>query len=105
MNYCVISGKIASDIDIEYNKTTSVCKFTLKNTYFDNNKNVMVPTLVRCMCHGALADYVNAEMYCNCNVIITGRIIFKRFIVKGATIDKFYISCTTVSKLEQEEYS
>lgn len=105
MNYCVISGKIVGEMDIELNKTTRNCKFKIKNLYYDGNKQVQVPTLVRCMCHGALADYVYNEMYEGCNVIVTGRIIYKKYLVGNQRFDKMYVSCTTVSKLEQEEYS
>lgn len=105
MNYCVISGKICSDLTIDLNKTNNVCKFTIKNLYYDSNKSVQVPTLVRCLAYGTLADYVYNEMYAGCEVLVTGRIIFKRYLVNNQNFDKMYVACTTVSKLEQEEYN
>lgn len=105
MNQVVISGKISGNITHEYVNDTSVTKFTLLNMAYSNNRNTMLKTYVRCRCTGALADYVNNELYEGCNVICTGRIQFIRNIVNNTSIDRMYILCNTVSILEQEEYS
>lgn len=104
MNHVVISGKIYGDIVHEYIGEISTTKFVLKNSYYAPAKSAKVITLVRCMCQGALADYVANEMYNDCSVIVTGRIAHKRWITKNTTLDMMYVVPFTISKLEQEEY-
>ena len=104
MNTVIISGKIET-IDTELEKETTVCKFTLLNMIYSGTKNAMVKTYIRCICYGAVAEYVNGELYEGCNVICTGYIKFRTFICNNTKIDKMYVYCNTVSILEQEEYS
>ena len=104
MNSVVISGKIEK-IVCELDKNTTTTKFTLLNMVYSGTKSSMVKTYVRCICYGALAEYVNNELYENCNVICTGRIQYRRFISNNQPIDIMYVACNTVSVLDQEEYS
>lgn len=104
MNYCVVSGKICSDIDTDYNGNMSCSKFNLDNLYYKPTKQSTERTIIRCICYGALADYVTAELYEGANVIVTGRILNRHYVSNGIHIDRLYIGCNTVSKLEQEEY-
>lgn len=104
MNTVIISGKIL-DITSELDKNTTTSKFKLQNMVYSPNKSSMIKTIVRCICYGALAEYVNNELYENCNVICTGRIQYRRFISNNQPIDIMYVVCNTVSILEQEEYS
>ena len=105
MNQVIISGKIVGDIVCELDKNTTTTKFKLLNMVYSGNKSAMVKTYVRCICYGAVAEYVNNELYENCNVICTGRIHYRRFISNNQPIDILYVVCNTVSILEQEEYS
>lgn len=104
MNTVIISGKIES-ITSELDKNTTTSKFKLLNQVYSPNKSSMIKTIVRCICYGALAEYVNNELYEGCNVICTGRISYRRFISNNQPIDIMYVACNTVSILEQEEYS
>ena len=104
MNTVIISGKIL-DITSELDKNTTTSKFKLQNMVYSPNKSSMIKTIVRCICYGALAEYVNNELYEGCNVICTGRIQYRRFISNNQPIDIMYVVCNTVSILEQEEYS
>lgn len=104
MNTVIISGKIET-ITSELDKNTTTCKFKLLNQAYSSNRCNMVKTIVRCICYGALAEYVNNELYEGCNVICTGRIQYRRFISNNIPIDIMYVACSTVSVLEQEEYS
>ena len=104
MNTVIISGQIQT-INAELDKNTTTCKFKLLNQVYSGNKSCMVKTIVRCICYGALAEYVNNELYEGCNVICTGRIQYRRFISNNQPIDIMYVACNTVSVLDQEEYS
>lgn len=105
MNQVIISGKIVGQIVSELDKELTTCKFKLNNQVYSPGKSSMVKTIVRCICYGALAEYVNNELYEGCNVIITGRIQYRRYISNNTPIDIMYVACNTVSILEQEEYS
>jgi single-stranded DNA-binding protein len=105
MNQVIISGKISGDIDCDYDKQMTTAKFKLLNMVYSNSKSTMIKTIVRCICYGAVAEYVNNELYDGCNVICTGRIQYRRYISNNTPIDILYIMCNTVSILEQEEYS
>lgn len=105
MNTVIISGKITGDINCELDKNTTTTKFKLLNMVYSPNRSSMIKTIVRCITYGALAEYVNNELYEGCNVICTGRIQYRRFISNNQPIDIMYVSCNTVSILEQEEYS
>jgi len=103
MNYCVVSGKM---FDIEYSTSTTIncTKFTLKNNYFRTDKTSTETTNIRCIAYGALADYINSEMYDGCDVLVTGRVLNRHYITNNTHINKMYIGCNTVTRLEQEEY-
>ena len=105
MNYCVISGQIVGDIDNELNNTMSCCKFNLKNLYYKPNVSATERTIIRCVCYGAVADYVINELYEGANVLVTGRVLSRHYVVNNTHIDRLYIGCNTVTRLEQEEYS
>lgn len=105
MNYCVVSGQIVGDIDNQLNGEMSCCKFSIKNLYYKPNVSATEKTIIRCICYGALADYVYNELYEGANVIITGRVLNRHYISNNVHIDRLYIGCNTVSRLEQEEYS
>ena len=105
MNYCVVSGKIIGDIDNQLNGEMSCAKFNLKNLFYKPNISANETTIIRCICYGALADYVYNELYEGANIIITGRVLSRHYVVNGTHLTKLYIGCNTVSKLEQEEYS
>lgn len=104
MNYCVITGKIDGDIISELDREISCTKFNLKNLYYKPNVSATERTIIRCICYGALADYVNNELYEGANIIVAGRILSRHYIANGAHFDRLYIGCNTVSLLEQEEY-
>ena len=105
MNQVIISGNITGDINCELDKNTTTTKFKLLNMVYSPNRSSMIKTIVRCITYGALAEYVNNELYEGCNVICTGRIQYRRYISKNTAVDMMYIMCNTVSILEQEEYS
>ena len=105
MNQVIISGKITGDINCELDKNTTTTKFKLLNMVYSHNRSSMIKTIVRCITYGALADYVNNELYEGCNVICTGRIQYRRYLNNNTAIDLMYVMCNTVSILEQEEYS
>lgn len=105
MNYVVISGQIVGDIDSELSKEMSCTKFNIKNIYYKPTTSTSEKTIIRCICYGALADYVYNELYEGANILVTGRVLNRHYIVNGAHIDRLYVGCNTVTKLEQEEYS
>ena len=51
------------------------------------------------------ADYVGNELYQGCNVIITGRVCYRRIEIPNSVVNQLYVGCNTVSILEQEEYT
>lgn len=105
MNQVVISGKIYGDINHEYNDSVSTTKFKILNQRYSPNGGTMLKTIVWCRCTGALADYVNTELYEGCNIIVTGFIQYLTYVVNNTKIDRLMIYCNTVSILEQEEYT
>jgi single-stranded DNA-binding protein len=105
MNYCIVSGQIVGDIDSELNKEMSCTKFNIKNLYYKPNKSSTEKAIIRCICYGALADYVYNELYEGANILVTGRVLNRHYVSNGVHLDRLYIGCTTVSILEQEEYS
>ena len=105
MNTVIISGKIYGDIYYEYTNDVSITKFKICNQKYNGTKGIMDRHIIRCICKGALADYVNTELYEGCNIIITGYISSKVFDVNNTKVDRTYLYCNTVSVLEQEEYS
>ena len=105
MNQVIISGKITGDINCELDKNVTTTKFKLLNMVYSPNRSSMIKTIVRCITYGALAEYVNNELYEGCNVICTGRIQYRRYLSNNTAIDLMYVMCNTVSILEQEEYS
>jgi single-stranded DNA-binding protein len=104
MNQVVISGKIYGDINHSYDESVSVTKFKIINQHYSDRRNTMLKTIVDCRCTGALADYVNSELYTGCNIIVTGFIQYISYVVNNTKIDRLVIYCSTVSRLEQEEY-
>lgn len=104
MNYCVVSGQIVGDIVSELDKNMSCCKFNIKNLYYKPNVSANEKTIIRCICYGALADYVYNELYEGANILVTGRVLNRHYVSNNTHIDRLYIGCNTVSKLEQEEY-
>lgn len=105
MNYCVVSGKIIGDIVSELDREMKCCKFNIKNLYYKPNVSANEKTIIRCICYGALAEYVYNEMYEGANVLVTGRVLNRHYVSNGVHIDRLYIGCNTVTRLEQEEYS
>lgn len=105
MNQVVISGKIYGDIIHEYNDSVSTTRFKILNQRYSPNSGTMLKTIVWCRCTGALADYVNTELYEGCNIIVTGFIQYLTYVVNNTKIDRLVIYCNTVSILEQEEYT
>lgn len=105
MNYVVISGQIVGNIDTELNKEMSCTKFNVKNIYYKPTTSTSEKTIIRCICYGALADYVYNELYEGANVLVTGRVLNRHYITNGVHIDRLYVGCNTVTKIEQEEYS
>ena len=104
MNYCVISGKIVGNIESDIEKEMSRCSFNLDNLYYTPTKSATERTIIRCVCYGALADYVYHELYDGANVIVTGRVLNRHYVANNTSINRLYIGCNTVSRLEQEEY-
>ena len=104
MNYVVVSGQIVGDIDTELNKEMSCTKFNIKNIYYKPTTSTSEKTIIRCICYGALADYVYNELYEGANVLVTGRVLNRHYVVNNTHIDRLYVGCNTVTKLEQEEY-
>lgn len=105
MNMCVVSGKIIGDIYTELRDGLKCCKFNINNLYYKPALNATEKTIIRCICYGALADYVDYELYEGANIIITGRVLNRHYIVNNTHIDRLYIGCNTISTLEQEEYT
>lgn len=104
MNYCTISGTIVGDIDTELDREMRCCKFNIKNLYWKQTVSAMEKTIIRCICYGALAEYVSNELYDGANVLVTGRIVSRHYVVNNTHLDRLYIGCNTVTRLEQEEY-
>ena len=104
MNYCVVTGKIAGYIDNDLSREMRCCKFNIENLYYKPNVSASEKTLIRCICYGALADYVANELYEGANILVTGRVLSRHYIVNNTHIDRLYIGCNTVTRLEQEEY-
>lgn len=104
MNYCTISGTIVGDIDTELDREMRCCKFNLKNLYWKQTVSAMEKTIIRCICYGALADYVTNELYEGANILVTGRMVSRHYIVNNTHLDRMYVCCNTVTRLEQEEY-
>lgn len=105
MNHVVITGKITGDIIYEQDRATSMCSFNVKNLYYKGNANVQQAVIVRCIAYGAVADYVGNELYQGCNVIVTGRVCYRRIEIPNSVVNQLYVGCNTVSILEQEEYT
>lgn len=105
MNYCTVSGKLVGDIDSSYTNEMRCCKFNLKNIYYKPTTSTSEQTTIRCICYGALADYVVNELYDGASILVTGRILSRHYVVNGMHTDRVYVGCNTVTKLEQEEYS
>lgn len=104
MNQVVISGKISGDIIHEYNDSVSTTKFKILNQRYSPGSGVMMKTYIWCRCTGALADYVQNEMFEGCDILITGYIQYISYVVNNTKIDRLVIHCNTVTRLEQEEY-
>lgn len=105
MNHVVITGKITGNIVYELDRATSMCSFNVKNLYYKNNTSTQQVTIIRCIAYGAVADYVGNELYEGCNVIVTGRVCYRRIEANNTAINQLYVGCNTVSILEQEEYA
>ena len=104
MNNVVVSGYVSNDIIQELNEESRCCKFKLRNLFFSPTLKNTQTTYIDCICYGNLARYCYNELYEGANVLVTGRIMTKHYIVNGNGFWKMYIACTTVTKLEQEEY-
>ena len=105
MNYAVISGKIVGDIVSDIDRDMSCCTFNIQNLYYAQTKSATDKTIIRCICYGALADYVYHELYEGANVLVTGRVLNRHYVANNTSINRLYIGCNTVTRLEQEEYS
>lgn len=106
MNSVVITGKIFSSIDYELNGEMVSCKFSVQNQTYTATRGKMDTTVVPCRATGALADYIYHEMYEGCNVIVTGVVRQSYYRLKNnVTRNIIYISCRTVSRLDQEDYT
>ena len=104
MNHITISGQVSGDIREELNKELYCCKFKLKNLYYNDKKSHLETIYIDCICYGNVARFVHTELYEGCNVLITGRILTRHYVVNGSGFYKYYIGCNTVTKLEQEDY-
>ena len=67
-------------------------------------KNNIETIYLDCICYGNVARYVYHELYEDCDVLITGRMLTRHYVVNGSGFYKYYIGCNTVTKLEQEDY-
>ena len=105
MNHVVITGKITGDIIYEQDRATSMCSFNVKNLYYRGNTSTQQAVIIRCIAYGAVADYVGNELYQSCNVIVTGRVCYRRIEIPNSVVNQLYVGCNTVSILEQEEYT
>lgn len=105
MNYCVVTGTVEGDIIQELNdNNTYITKFIIKNQYYSPIKNNKETTTIRCICYGSLARYCNNELYTGANVIVTGRVLNRHYFLNNTHIDRLYLGCNTVSKLDQLDY-
>lgn len=106
MNMCIVSGKIVGDIENSQNGTMSCTKFNIQNMRYKPTTSTMEKTIIRCVSYGALADYINNELYEGCNIVVTGNILNRRYYLDSTKsyIDRLYVGCSTVSRLDQEEY-
>lgn len=105
MNLVVISGKIASEIEMGVEGEASRCKFKIKNQFYSSSKNAQLTTVIPCIAYGAVADYCYNELWEGCEVLVTGGLLFRRYLIDGKRYDRMYIRCNTISKLEQEVYA
>lgn len=104
MNYCVVSGKIVGEICFSTSDNMNKVTFNINNLYYSPNKSATEKTIIRCICYGALADYVNNELYEGANILVTGRVLSRFYKTEKTNINRLYIGCNTVTRLEQEEY-
>lgn len=106
MNQVTISGIIRGDFDYTIgDNSMRYLKFTLENQEFKPSTSTKEITFIKCISYGAVADYVNNEMYDGAKVVITGRLVHRRYYSNNTYFDKMYLNCYTVTRLEQEEYS
>lgn len=104
MNYCTISGTITGEICSTISEDMDKTTFNIKNLYYSPLTKATEKTIIRCICYGGLADYVNNELYEGANVLVTGRILSRFYKTEKTNVSRLYIGCNTVTKLEQEEY-
>lgn len=106
MNHVTISGMISGDFDYTTGDNNMRClKFTLLNQEFKPSTSTKETTYIKCIAYGAVADYINSEMYDGAKVVVTGRLVHRRYLANNTHFDKMYLNCYTVTRLEQEEYS
>lgn len=106
MNQVTISGMISGDFDYTQNENgLNRLKFNLINQEYKPSTNTKETTYVKCISYGAVADYINNEMYDGAKVVVTGRLVHRRYYSNNTYFDKMYLNCYTVTRLEQEEYS
>lgn len=104
MNYCVITGNVSGNLQYEMGETERVCKFKVYNRVYKAHKGDVDTQIIPCRAYGNLAEYVNAEIYNNCEVLILGRIRVSTVKLGDKLKPIFYVYCYAVTKLEQNEY-
>lgn len=106
MNNVVVSGNISGDFDYTTSDNGMKClKFTLVNKEYKPSTSTIETTFIKCISYGAVAEYINSEMYDGAKVVVTGRLVHRRYHSNNTYFDKMYLNCYTVTRLEQEEYS
>lgn len=104
MNYCVISGKISSNIDYGIGSNERVCRFRIRNVYFKMNNSKSDAQYIPCRAYGNLAEYCNAELYPDCEVVVIGRIRISSVRLNGRLKNIMYVYCNCVTKIEHRDY-
>lgn len=105
MNYVVITGVVSGEPIQEITKDGILTiKFNIRNEYYATTKQIKETTHINCISYGNIARYCNNEIYDGAKVLITGRIVRRHYFINGTHIDKQYISCTNVARLDQEDY-
>lgn len=106
MNHVAISGVIDGDFDYTQNENgLNRVKFTIINREYKPLSGVKETTYIKCIAYGGVADYINSEMYSGASVVVTGRLVHRRYFSNNTYFDKMYVNCHTLTRLEQEEYS
>lgn len=105
VNNITLSGKITEapkKILLEESNTVMTVFKIHNETFIQNQRKVSYTMQVKCF--GNVAEYVDAELTLNDQVIVSGTVACASQMFRGGFIGLPYIRALSVSKLEQELY-